>query len=53
MRVDGRIAYASQVPWIFSDTLRENIVFGDVYDHDWYNTVLHACALEQVIFFKR
>ncbi|CDJ39701.1 ABC transporter protein, putative [Eimeria tenella] len=34
-----------QVPWIQNATLRENILFGLPYDHDWYWEVVEACAL--------
>ena len=44
----GEIAYASQEPWIYSATLRENILFGLPYDFNWYNTVVEACALDKV-----
>ena len=49
-RVDicGRVSYASQEPWVFSSTLRENVLFGQKYDPIWYNTVIEACALDKV-----
>lgn len=40
------IAYASQVAWIQSKTIRENIIFGSHFDNDWYSSVIHACCLE-------
>ncbi|KAI8051429.1 hypothetical protein BDF22DRAFT_690688 [Syncephalis plumigaleata] len=42
-----RIAYLSQHPWILSGTVRENILFGSDYDSDWYEQVVHGCALER------
>ncbi|XAR50466.1 Xenobiotic-transporting ATPase [Bertholletia excelsa] len=42
----GSIAYASQVPWILSGTLRDNILFGKNYDPRRYSDVLDACALK-------
>ena len=51
--VRGSVAYASQEPWVFSATLRENILFGLPYQPNWYNTVVEACALEQVPLSKQ
>ena len=48
MEVKGRVLYASQEAWVFSGTLRENILFGRPYKPDWYNTVMEACALAKV-----
>jgi ABC-type transport system involved in cytochrome bd biosynthesis fused ATPase/permease subunit len=28
----GRVAYVGQNPWIFSGTIRDNILFGNPYD---------------------
>ena len=51
--VNGSLAYASQEPWIFSGSLRENILFGVPYDCAWYNTVVEACALEKASFIYK
>ena len=48
MEVRGRVLYASQEAWVFSGTLRENILFGQPYQSDRYNTVIEACALDKV-----
>lgn len=45
VEVHGKIAYASQVPWIMNGTVRDNILFGHKYDPELYNTILKACAL--------
>ncbi|XP_058067672.1 ABC transporter C family member 13 isoform X3 [Magnolia sinica] len=42
----GSIAYVSQVPWILSGTIRDNILFGKDYDAKRYADVLQACALD-------
>lgn len=31
IKLNGSIAYASQVPWIMNDTFRNNILFGKEY----------------------
>ncbi|TQW00746.1 hypothetical protein V2A60_001796 [Cordyceps javanica] len=41
------LAYVSQPPWIENRTIRQNIVFGNLFDEDRYMAVLHACALER------
>ncbi|XP_068652459.1 ABC transporter C family member 13 [Aristolochia californica] len=42
----GSVAYASQVPWIMSGTVRDNILFGKEYHSIRYHDVLKACALD-------
>ena len=46
--VHGRIAYVSQQPWVFSGTVRSNILFGKKYEKERYEEVIKACALEEV-----
>ncbi|KAM9674352.1 ATP-binding cassette sub-family C member 4-like isoform 2-T2 [Dama dama] len=45
--VHGRIAYVSQQPWMFSGTVRSNILFGKKYEKERYEKVIRACALEE------
>ncbi|XP_053167888.1 ATP-binding cassette sub-family C member 4 isoform X2 [Hemicordylus capensis] len=45
--VRGRIAYVSQQPWVFSGTVRNNILFGKEYKKEKYEKVLRACALKK------
>ncbi|XP_069858835.1 ATP-binding cassette sub-family C member 4 [Dipodomys merriami] len=45
--VHGRIAYVSQQPWVFSGTVRSNILFGKKYEKERYEKVLKACALKK------
>ena len=45
----GTIVYVPQTPWIFSGTLRENILFGQPYDLIKYTRVLEVCALTEDI----
>ena len=44
-KVVGKVAYASQTPWIFSGTVQQNILCGLDYDAERYNRVIEACAL--------
>lgn len=46
--VKGSVAYSSQEPWIFSATLKDNVLFGLPYDSEWYHTVMEVCALDKV-----
>ena len=45
----GTLVYVPQTPWIFSGTIRENILFGQPYDEPKYNRVIEACALTEDI----
>ncbi|KAI5122638.1 hypothetical protein M0805_008723 [Coniferiporia weirii] len=44
---DAGIAYAPQETWVLNETIRENILLGEVYDEERYKKVLHQCALER------
>ena len=45
----GTLVYVPQTAWIFSGTIRENILFGQPYDAPKYNRVIEACALTEDI----
>lgn len=45
--VQGTVSYASQESWIFTGTIRENILFGLAYDRKRYSDVVKICALER------
>ncbi|XP_024516521.1 canalicular multispecific organic anion transporter 2 [Selaginella moellendorffii] len=47
--VEGNIAYSPQQPWILNDTMRNNIVFGSIFDNKRYDNVVAACALNHDI----
>ncbi len=48
INVNGKINYVSQEPWIFSATIRQNILFGRVYNKKKFNEIISACALTDV-----
>ena len=45
--ITGKSAYCSQVPWIFSGSVRDNILFGNIFDSERYWSVLNACSLKE------
>lgn len=48
LRLNGKMSYASQAPWIFTASVRDNILFGQDYDRTRYNKVIKACDLNKV-----
>jgi len=46
IQIKGKIAYASQEPWIFSASIRKNILCGLHYDARRYKKVIKASALQ-------
>ena len=44
-----RVGYVPQTAWVFSGTLRENVLFGEPYDEQKYAEVIKACALTEDI----
>ena len=44
-KIYGKIAYVSQIPWIFAGTIRENILFCKPFDKEKYERVLKSCCL--------
>ena len=46
--IEGTISYASQEPWIFSGSFKENIVFGQPFDQAWFDRVVECCCLVKV-----
>lgn len=49
LEIEGSVCYVSQEPWIFTGTIRQNILFGKVYNKEKFNKIIQICCLEQVI----
>ena len=46
MNISGNIAYVSQQPWIQNLSLKDNIVFNQIYDNTKYQEIINACSLK-------
>lgn len=47
LNVHGKVAFVSQDAWVFSGTLRDNIVFMGEFDLARYQTIAQMCCLEE------
>lgn len=49
IKVNGIVSYAAQEPWLFSGSIRQNILFGEEMDKERYRAVIKACSLTRDI----
>ena len=47
IHINGKVGYASQIPWIQNETIRNNILFSKPFDEEKYNRVLSLCQLQE------
>lgn len=50
--INGSLSYAAQKPWLFSGTVRNNILFGQVYEKKRYNEVRITINLSRWVSFQ-
>ena len=46
IHINGKVGYASQIPWIQNDTIKNNILFFNKYDQEKYEEILEKCQLK-------
>ena len=49
IKLNGNVFYVTQEPWIFSSTIKQNILFGKEYSKEKFNKIIKICALKEVI----
>ncbi|KRT83567.1 ABC transporter ATP-binding protein [Oryctes borbonicus] len=47
LNINGSCSYASQDPWLFPGTIRQNILFGLPFEHERYNHIVDICGLRR------
>lgn len=45
--VHGKVSFASQEPWLFTGSVKENILFAEKYHEERYNKVVDVCQLSE------
>ena len=45
IEINGSIAFVPQVPWLFPESVRNNILCGRKFEPLWYAQVIEACGL--------
>jgi ABC-type multidrug transport system fused ATPase/permease subunit len=48
LEISGSVFYLPQEPWIFTATIRQNILFGKEFAEKKFNKIVKACCLDQV-----
>ena len=43
----GSVIYLPQTAWVFSGTIKENILFGQLYEESKYGRIIDVCALKE------
>ncbi|KAL3282144.1 hypothetical protein HHI36_005339 [Cryptolaemus montrouzieri] len=45
LKIQGTISYASQSPWLFPSSVKQNILFGQQFEEEKYKRLLNICGL--------
>jgi ABC-type multidrug transport system fused ATPase/permease subunit len=48
LEVQGSVFYVPQEPWIFTASVRQNIIFGKPYNKEKFDKIIQVCCLQQV-----
>lgn len=52
--VDGKLFYIAQQPWVFTASLKQNIIFGSPFIQEKFDRIVDACSLRKVsCYFSR
>jgi ATP-binding cassette, subfamily C (CFTR/MRP), member 4 len=49
IKKNGQIFYVAQEPWIYTASIKDNILFGKEYNEQRFKDVVQACALDEDI----
>ncbi|OMJ73848.1 hypothetical protein SteCoe_27361 [Stentor coeruleus] len=49
LELPERVSYLSESPWLIADTVRENIIMGEIFNKQRYNEILEICCLNNDI----
>ena len=47
--IKGSVFYVPQEPWIFTASLKQNILFGKAFNKRKFDEIIKVCCLEEVI----
>ena len=45
--VKGKVAYISQQAWIFTASIKQNILFGNEFDQKKFDRIVQVCSLKK------
>jgi ATP-binding cassette subfamily C (CFTR/MRP) protein 4 len=52
VEIRGSVFYSPQEPWIFTASIRQNILFGKEYNQQKFEKIVKACCLDKVSFIS-
>ncbi len=48
LEIKGSVFYVPQEPWIFSASIKQNILFGKPFDNEKFRRIIEICCLKHV-----